>query len=352
MTVPAKPFVLFHNGGVGDFLMFIFLSQQLYASGVASRITIVVPRAGAFLRGLLEEYPYIELAEVSRRRPGVVVPLLRGALKPTGVIMHPTIGRIPLRLKLLAWCITRARGSVLLGFADRGPLCRLLYTKVLPYDTERNYTDIMRSTAKEAGATPDPNPPRISLPEVAGLRERYFDGQPYIVFHPGAGMSLRQRSFEGEDVLVLAKKILADHPELHIVLSGGPEEREWVEELAGRMGGRARALIGAPAAELGGLIAGARAYIGGDTGITHLACFVGARVIEAAHNGTAHWLCFYCPNAVVIYRLQGEQDVHTSEAYIKERAPGVLRPFGRVPAEAVLEYTERLLGSHGMIERR
>lgn len=346
MTEP-RPFILFHNGGVGDFLMFVFLSQQLHTSNVASHVTIVVPRAGAFLRGLAEEYPYITLSEASRRDPRALMSLVSAAFRPATALLYPTIGRIPLRLKAFAWMLTRRRGSMLAGFDDGSPMCRALYDKLLVYDKSINYAELMRTTAAALGAAPDPSPPRLSLPVVPGLLEGYgLAGKRYVVFHPGAGMSKRRRSFEDEEALGLIRHLLSRNPSMYIVLSGGSgTEGAWVESLAQSVNDpRVQAASGRPAAELGGLIRQSACYIGGDTGVTHLACFVGARVLEVAHNASTHWLCYYCPEAVVLYRLKGEEEARSEEDYVKQKAPGVLRPFDRVPMGPVMARAQELLG--------
>ena len=348
MSEPASPkhrFVLFHNGGVGDFLMFIFLAQQLWKSGAASHILIIVPRMGKFLQGFLAQYPYLSLVETSLRHPLGLWNLLSAAGTSTTVIIHPTIGRIPMRLKLFAWLITRARGSRLIGFQDQGLFCQMLYTHVVAYNTNQLYSDTMRDVARLAVGVADEAPPRLKFMPHPQVKERFglVDTQ-YVVFHPGAGMSGRKRAFETGAAVEIIQYILKRYPRLSLILSGGSDERSEVERIAAAVGNpRVTPAISTSAGELATLIQGSRFYIGGDTGPTHLACFLGARVIEVAHRATAHWLAFYHPGATVLYRLVGEEKVHTDAEYFKRHAPGVLRPFGEVPAAAVCEAIEREL---------
>jgi hypothetical protein len=333
-----REFILFHNGGIGDFLMFVFLAQQIWAGGQASRIVIVVPRAGAFLRGLVGRYAYLSVVETSLRAPGGLLGLLAGAARKKTVLIHPTLGSIPLHLKLVAWLLTRAPGSTLVGFQDAGVGCRLLYSQVLRYDTDKNYADLMRDTASRVGGVVDPRPPRLDLLEPQNTPSV---PRPYVVFHPGAGISGRKRSFEEADASAVVRFLLSKG--VRVVVSGGPEERHLVETAVHAAGDGAVSLIGASPLELGALIKGARLYIGGDTGITHLACFLGTTVLEVAHNATAHWLCFYHPGATVLYRLAGEEETRTEQEYLQAHARGVLRPFAYVPAEAVRDTIEREL---------
>lgn len=339
-TPQPRPFVLFQNGGIGDFLMFIFLAEQIWNGGGASHIYIVVPRMGKFFRELIEHYPYISILEISRRHPSSFLKLAQFSFRTTTVLTYATLGRLPMRLKLLAWCMTRFPGSRLVGFQDSGPLCRLLYTQVLTYDTCSNYADVMRTTAHAVGGSVDKSAPRLL---VAG-HQSLLPSQPYVVLHPSAGISARRRSFATDDVLQMCRYILEHHPAMHIYLSSGPEKREWIDSIyAALSDARVSAVVGMSGQELATLIQHARLYIGPDTGITHLACFVGAPVLEIANYATAHWLCFYEPSATVLYRLEQERDAHTTREYLEKTAPCVLRPFGDVPAEAACDAIGRML---------
>src|SRR6266545_6012402 len=96
-TETIRSAVLFQNGSIGDFLMSIFLAELLQKSGYADHITIVVPRNLNFLRGLIGAYPYISAIEVSRRGGwGQILKMMR---HPNLVIIHPTLGKIPFRIK-------------------------------------------------------------------------------------------------------------------------------------------------------------------------------------------------------------------------------------------------------------
>jgi hypothetical protein len=343
---PQRQYVLFHNGGLGDFLMFVFLAEQLHAGGKAAHVTIVVPRTATFLSGFVRSYPYLAVVEASLRSPVGFARLLSCALRQTTAVIHPTLGSIPPFVKLFAWLLTRMPGSSLVGFRDMGGLTNLLYTKTLHYDTTKNYADTIRELAEVAGGRPDLNPPRLTFASAPGYLERY--GLPkggYVFFHPGAGMSARKRSFATDDAVEIIRHLLAHHPGLRVVLSGGPDEKKWVEELAAMVGDvRVVPLVAAPAEVLATLIQNARLYIGGDTGVTHLACFVGAKVLEVAHNATANWLCFYCPGASVLYRLAQEESVRSDPTYLAAHAKGALRPFAVIPATAVREEITRSLG--------
>jgi len=326
--------VLFQNGSIGDFLMFVHLSELLMENGRFSDVTIVVPRNAAFLRGLVGAYPYLSVLEISSRRWGAVSNLWAGTKT---VLTHPTIGKIPLRVKFLAWLLSRGKGSELIGFQDVGPLC-WLYSRTLTYDTNKPYIDTIRSLARTAGAREDTETPylRFEDPQEQKVLAVYgIERKKYIMFHPGA--SNPKRMFTVGDAVELVRFISEKFPDMRIVLSGGQDERQFIERVVHLSGGDIIVAIGTDAPTIAALIRHTRLFIGTDTGITHLACFLGTRVVEVAHHATMNWLAFYAPSATVLYRLAGEDAVHTEQSYLKERAAGQLRPFTAVPVTVVRE---------------
>jgi len=335
-----KNAVLFGSGSIGDFLMFIYLSEMLTRSGSAERISMLVPRNARFLSGLLQEYPYISLAEISRFKGWgrFCTMLVRSNL----VILHPTLGRIPLRVKILAWLLTCCRESELIGFHDAGPLCSL-YSKMLTYDTNKPYIDTVRDLACSVGARADTAPPCLRFPFSPEVLKTYgLPGKKYIVFHPGA--SNPKRMFTIDASVEFISFIHKEYPEMYVVLSGGADESEFIRGIMEKTGKeRIVAAVGTSAKDIASLIHSAKLFVGTDTGITHLACFLGARVIEAAHHGTANWLAFYSPQATVLYRLANEEETHTGEEYLHKHAKGAVRPFGAVPVIEVCRAIEELL---------
>ena len=165
-----------------------------------------------------------------------------------------------------------------------------------------------------------------------------------MVFHPGA--FVRKRSFTAQAVREVITYVLDKNPEMHVVLSGSGEDRQWIEEIKNGIQDRDRIMtaIGCSAQEIAALIQSAEFYLGIDTGITHLACFLQARVIAAAHRGTAtNWLPFYCPTATVLYRLEEEEGVHQDREYLDARRRGRVKPFGMVPMNAICRVLDEFL---------
>jgi ADP-heptose:LPS heptosyltransferase len=340
LTKRFKSAILFQNGAVGDFLMSIFLAELLQKSGYVDQVTVVVPRNLNFLQGLIGAYPYISAIEVSRR--GGWAQVLKMLRRRCLVIVQPTFGKIPLRVKILGWLISRSYGSEFIGFQDKSRVCKALYSKTLAYNTDQLYSETMRDIVRGLGAPVLVKIPDLKIaPSVECIKTAGLHHRPYVVFHPGAG--LPKRSFTVQAAQEVIEHVLKRNSEMHVVLSGSPTEGKLIEEIKIGIQKKERIVnaIGCSAQEIAAFIRCAQFFIGTDSGITHLACFLGARVIVAAHCGTVNWLPFYCQCATVLYRLQEEQEVHESREYLDKQRRGRVKPLGEVPAHAICASIDR-----------
>jgi ADP-heptose:LPS heptosyltransferase/glycosyltransferase involved in cell wall biosynthesis len=331
LALSSPEAVIFQNGSIGDFLMYLHLSEALLTSQKYARVTIVVSRNAVLLRKIAAGYPKVRVYEISSKNWSSLTRLWIGRKT---VLVSPTIGKIPLSVKLLVWLLIRGEGSRSIGFQDAGPLCNW-YTQMLQYDTTKLYLEALGDLARAAGIALPSEPPRLrfTTPSQA-LAKLGLEAKRYIVFHPGA--SNPKRMFSVDAAVETIRSILSIFPEEAVVVSGGPEERAFVEEIVRAVANtKVMSAAGVSIEDVVVLVRSAALFIGTDTGITHLACFLGTRVLEVAHNATANWLAFYAPNATVLYQLAKDKEAHTGYAYLKEHARGELRPFTTVPIEAI-----------------
>jgi len=125
----------------------------------------------------------------------------------------------------------------------------------------------------------DANPePRLGLAQAAHVSAAPLgDGapanRPVLAAHPGSG-SERKNWLESRWAEVLRwVTVETDHD---VLLVGGEVEGERLDRLAAALpAGRVRVARSLPLVELGGLLAGCRAFVGHDSGITHLAGALG-----------------------------------------------------------------------------
>lgn len=327
--------ILFQNGGVGDFLMAIFLAEQLKAYGVTEKVHIIVHKGSAFLGGFIGEYPYISLFEISLRAPASLLSLFRLFGRKNLVILPPTIGHFELKTKFLAAILARPDGS-LIGFQDTGPLCTTLYSKTIPYNIHQCFDKSMFDILRALGISVTEKAPHLRIREAPDVIQRLgLADTHYVLVHPRGGSDKRRLS--GEEAAELIDFILSTSPTRRVLLSGAEHERQAIEGMAAAANDSARVktTIGASPAELAALIEGAEVFVGMDTGITHFACFLGKKTLVIAKNATANWLPYYNKQATIVFRFEEDEKSYTSEEYMRAHQNGRLRPFKDVPMRDV-----------------
>jgi len=99
------------------------------------------------------------------------------------------------------------------------------------------------------------------------------EGRPLLIAHPGAGARWKQAPTAR--FAQALQRMTADGG-FEVVVHQGPADAEAVEALAGALGTPPKRLIEPALTELAGTLALAQAYLGSDSGVSHLAACVGA----------------------------------------------------------------------------
>lgn len=108
---------------------------------------------------------------------------------------------------------------------------------------------------------------------AAGLADKKLVG-----FQCGA--SARSRMWPEEKFVALGQRLLQAHPTLAIVLTGAPDERDYLDAIARAIGERAVVAVGrVPLADLPELVRRLRVLVTGDTGTMHIAFAVGTPTV-------------------------------------------------------------------------
>lgn len=125
-----------------------------------------------------------------------------------------------------------------------------------------------------------PWPPRLLSPRPEAVRDlrpwladRNLEQQPYVVLHPGSGGTAKRWPVEG--FAALARR-LGDRA--GVVVAGGEADEPLVQVLVEAAPG-AVALPPGPLDRFAALVAGAAAYVGNDSGPTHLAALLGVPTV-------------------------------------------------------------------------
>ncbi len=108
---------------------------------------------------------------------------------------------------------------------------------------------------------------------------------PLVVIHPGAGGRDKRWAPEG---FARAAGWVASGRELALVLNQGPADGDAVAELAERLPA-ATILTGLTLAELAGALVHAAAWLGNDSGVSHLAAAVGTPALVILREGARAW---------------------------------------------------------------
>jgi ADP-heptose:LPS heptosyltransferase len=184
---------------------------------------------------------------------------------------------------------------------------------------------------------------RLKINPLTEILERMgLIRKSYVFLHP-RGASDRRRLSEGE-AEELINFILSTNSERNVLLSGAENEREAIEDMVKSSNDPRRvfSVIGATPSELAALIEGAEIFVGMDTGITHLACFLGKKTLVIAKNATANWLPYYNKNATVVYRFKEDEKSRTDEEYMWAHQNDRIRPFGNIPMKDVFAEFQKL----------
>ncbi|MBI2161625.1 MAG: glycosyltransferase family 9 protein [Candidatus Rokubacteria bacterium] len=121
--------------------------------------------------------------------------------------------------------------------------------------------------------TPVPVPARLTEEGRRALRDSGWDGDtPLVVVHPGAGGIAKRWPAEGFAAVL---ERLAARGRITLAVHQGPADAEAVAALEARLRGPTIVLKEPSLPALAGMLRGATAYLGNDSGVSHLASALG-----------------------------------------------------------------------------
>jgi Glycosyltransferase family 9 (heptosyltransferase) len=147
-------------------------------------------------------------------------------------------------------------------------------------------------------------PPTVANAGRTALAKAGWDGRsPLLIVHAGAGGATKRWPAEGfAEVLTT----LGAGRRPTIVLNEGPADLDAVTTLGARLDGRAQVLRGLTLPELAGALSHATAYLGNDSGPSHLAATVGTAAVilyTMANHAWRPWSAAARPVSVTTTRL-------------------------------------------------
>lgn len=310
--------------------MGLYLADHCILSGVVQSVEIVIPKNATFLAPLLASYPHIAVTEISRKNPWGIRGLIQRAFSKTLVLVAPTPGYTPLLVKVLSALLGFFPGNYSIGFKDKS-IFSGGYKKTLEYDFEKPIHETLVSMTSVLGYQTSHNLPELKT-DVPALQEG-----SYVVIHPCGSSSAR--SFLVEELAFLVRYLQDHMSQCGVFISVSKQDETYAKEALEKAGTPTgvRIVAGADMTYLMALLKGAKGFVGVDTGITHLACFLHVPTLVVAHGGTMNWLPWHVPTARILFKLTDEEGATVDRTNLQERVHGRLRPFGHVPVSAVCE---------------
>jgi hypothetical protein len=129
------------------------------------------------------------------------------------------------------------------------------------------------------------------------IRAGWRSDRRLVIAHPGAGG--RDKRWPAE-AFVRVLTPLCQRPDVSVVLHEGPADVDAVAELDARLAGRASVVRGLPLVELAGALCQATAYLGNDSGVSHLAATVGRPAVILFGERRIAWRPWSASAAVVV----------------------------------------------------
>lgn len=286
----STEFVYIFGGAMGDALLGVHLGRILSSVKPGSKLLVLSTRKNDLVRDLLAPIPFVTYKECLKWRPASWFWLLTSI--PTGhkvVYWEPFQNPVSLWWRVIARALTLWPGSMNISCAIRasGNL------NTIVYDCRKDSMfDLAPKVIDRWGMSSSPSTPFLE-PELYAPRT---SASKYVLFHFFAPSQLRtipkDKAFE---IVSAVKNIL---PEFRFVFTAPAADKEKASLIAGSVGGEV--VVAATAKELVSTIANASAYIGVDTGITHLACQLGVPSVVLGNLSNPCWLPYYAANATVL----------------------------------------------------
>jgi len=307
----AGEILVIHPGALGDLLEAVPALVALRALRAGTRLALAAqPRLADFLRGA-------GVADEALSFDGLALETLFG-----GDSVSPAVkARLARFDRVVSWFGSRAD-----HFADR---LRAIVPEALvePPVPETGPPPTVWEHLLETLApwgVKAPSPPVLLTPPEAWRAEARLalsrlgrdDRRPLLFVHPGAGG--RDKRWPAANFAEVIRRV-AGETGCQVLIHQGPADRDAVDQLTRALDLTALSLVEPPLHRLAGVLQEAGAYLGADSGVSHLAAAVGAPSVilfpPATHGRWTPW----SPTAVPLAMPENPLEVETVAAVVIER---------------------------------
>ena len=276
-----------HPGALGDVLQAVPALRALRAAAPGQAITFAgQPRLGRLL---------VALGVVERARDfeglGLAALFVEDAAPPA---LAEALGSFD---RVVSWFGSRDETY---GRRLRAVVPRAVVAPPVPDDDE---TPVWRHLIATLGAAASAATPEV---EPIRLTHEALGSSPMLVVHPGSGGDWKRWPVERFAAVITA---LRERRALDVLVHQGPADAEAARGLMERLDGRAQMLLEPDLPQLAATLAAARAYLGGDSGVSHLAAAVGVPSVILFPAATRrHWTP-WSPTAAPMELIGTDDDV-------------------------------------------
>lgn len=284
--------LVIHPGALGDVLQAVPALRVLRAMRPAAAITFVgQPRLGRLLVDLA-------VAEEARGFDGAGLETLF-AEAPVPRPLADALGAASLSV---SWF---GSGEETYRRRLRALAPRAIIAPPVPDDDTPVWRHLIATLAPHALAAPAPLEP-LHIPAPLAGTVPPAGPRPRLVVHPGSGGAWKQ--WPAERFAAVIETLRQRHP-VEVLVHQGPADAEAASRLRARLAGPATTLLEPPLPRLAAVLASATAYLGGDSGVSHLAAAVGAPSVVLFPPATRRRWAPWSPTAVPIELTGTDRDV-------------------------------------------
>lgn len=284
--------LVIHPGALGDVLQAVPALRGLHAVAPAAPITFVgQPRLGRLL---------VELGAARQARAfdafGLEALFVEG---PVPIALAATMRRAG---RVVSWFGARDETY---GRRLRALVPHALVAPPVPDDDTPVWRHLLGTLAAWDLAIPELVEPRRVPPRPAHSGPA-ATGHPRLVVHPGSGGDWKR--WPPERFAEVIRALRGRHA-LDVVVHQGPADAEAAQALRAHLEGDAVVLFEPELPHLAAVLGAARAFLGGDSGVSHLAAAVGAPSVVLFPPATRRRWAPWSPTAVPIELTGTDRDV-------------------------------------------